>query len=353
MDNLHHIEKTMIESKDNIPLLSNFNQVILLDENATIVESCDSIFNTQDLHNTPVTEWLPFIESIFDSLIKIKVGTPELLFTKVQEPYKDLPGFYDFSFVPVSIQGKKHILWTIFDYTSVYKAVQQFQQLHHDLEIRRQRLEIKVQLLLSKNRELIEGINSKADASKVKLLIKANTLHLSMILAEFPKAGVRPYRNFASFDKIFDFPSFLENFNTHYQYVYHHTLNIVYPDKIPARVTGIPSILFQVLYSLAYPLSKTTNGEITLMVNAIFKSNKYYINFEVQNPFIAYKSENVREMLKSYDTDKMNGFPSHLEDFLLYFTSAKQLIQFLQGTFIIKDLNTGGLGTSFTMIFEV
>lgn len=130
--------------------LANFCQVILIDSEGIVVESCDSIFDTSDLVDTPVQEWFPFIESVFPSLGSIELEVPELLFSKVENPAEYLPGYYDFSFSKIKIEDKVHFLWEIFDYSTLYRDYRVYQQRRNDLEIQRQIFSLENKKLKSK-----------------------------------------------------------------------------------------------------------------------------------------------------------------------------------------------------------
>lgn len=124
-----------------VETLSKFSQLILLDEKSYILESCDSIFDTEKLRKTPGIDWFPFLESIYDQLLKLEPGSPEIKFAKVEKPLDDLQGYYDFTFAKRLIDGKERILWSIYDYTDLYIDFMQYQQKRNELEIHRQKLE--------------------------------------------------------------------------------------------------------------------------------------------------------------------------------------------------------------------
>lgn len=119
--------------------LKHFSQVIVLNEKGKIIQSCDSIFSTTDLAAVPVYQWFPFLESIFESLLTLEVGMPELVFTKVEQPFDLLQGYYDFSFSKIAEGKEVVLLWFIYDYTALYQDLKYHQQLRNELEIKRQR----------------------------------------------------------------------------------------------------------------------------------------------------------------------------------------------------------------------
>ncbi len=119
---------------------SKFNQLILLDENAQIIASCDSIFETSDFKGVQLIERFPFLESILPSLHQLSLST-DVSFNKVETPLEALPGFYDFTFQKIEIGNEVCILWSIFDYTDLYEDYKQYQQRRNELEIHRELLE--------------------------------------------------------------------------------------------------------------------------------------------------------------------------------------------------------------------
>jgi len=116
-------------------------QLILLDESFDLVKSNDLIFQTDNLSSIPVEKWFPFIESIHETIRKIKIEDGELQFLRVESPAEFLPGSYDFSFSKMIINEKDYILWSICDYTDVYTYLSKYQQLKNELDIHRQKLD--------------------------------------------------------------------------------------------------------------------------------------------------------------------------------------------------------------------
>ena len=119
----------------------NFCQTILVDLNGQIVESCDTIFSAGSFHSQNVLTWFDLIESIFPSVLELRVGDQAISFAKIHAPSNALPGFYDFSFSKIIIDDKPHILWYIYDYTNVYQHLLEYQQEKNELDIQRQYFE--------------------------------------------------------------------------------------------------------------------------------------------------------------------------------------------------------------------
>ncbi|MFK7771228.1 MAG: hypothetical protein AB8F94_03775 [Saprospiraceae bacterium] len=118
-----------------------FRQLIILDEELEFVGSDDTLFSTEKLKEISVAKWFPFIESIHETLKKMKIGKEEVLFSRVESPADFLPGSYDFAFFKVEQNGRKYIQWSIYDYTVVYSYLSKYQQLKNEKDIYRQKLE--------------------------------------------------------------------------------------------------------------------------------------------------------------------------------------------------------------------
>jgi len=146
--------KTLTNYKIN--QLTKFNQLILLDYKGFIVQSCDSIFSTKSLKDSPIQDNVVFIESIFSSLVGLQPNDSEIRFTKVEIPANFLPGYYDFTFSSISLDNQNYILWSIFDYTDLYLDLMKYQQRKNELEIRRQAFELQNKKLKSPNDILLQ-----------------------------------------------------------------------------------------------------------------------------------------------------------------------------------------------------
>lgn len=141
-----------------IKRIEKSSQFIFLDEHGNFVDSCNSIFSTSSLQNTEVRFWAPFIESVFESILQLEVGSPELYFSKVQSPSEHLRGFYDFSFSKVELEGKKYLLWIIYDYTTVYKEFFAYQQNRNELILKNERISV-IQRVLQSQRDVLSKRN--------------------------------------------------------------------------------------------------------------------------------------------------------------------------------------------------
>ena len=103
----------------------NHVQFLLIDFKGFLVESCDSIFNTQELTNQPVRKWFPLIESILQSIPPQM--SQELYYPKINNPFDKLPGIYDFYF-SILKDSPNYILWRVYDYSKFYKTIHYYQQ---------------------------------------------------------------------------------------------------------------------------------------------------------------------------------------------------------------------------------
>lgn len=118
--------------------LNKISQVLLLDFSGLVVQSCDSIFDTHNYRRKSIKDDIPFLESIFDVIKSHVIGSPEILFSKIESPSKILQGFYDFTFCKLIIDNQSFILWKIYDFTRLYKDLINYQQRHNETEIKRQ-----------------------------------------------------------------------------------------------------------------------------------------------------------------------------------------------------------------------
>ncbi len=130
--------------------LKGFNQILLIQEDGMLAQSCDAIFATTPLKEIPIYQWFPFIESIFHVVKDRKIDEPDLVFPRVEHPASFLKGYYDFIFSKIEDNGKHYILWSIFDFTALYKNLIQFQQQRNQLEIDRQFQQISLNDMISK-----------------------------------------------------------------------------------------------------------------------------------------------------------------------------------------------------------
>lgn len=130
--------------------LQSFNQIMIIHEDGMLSQSCDAIFSTLQLRQTPIFKWFPFIESTFQVIKDRKLGEPDLVFPRIEHPAPFLEGYYDFSFSKIEDNGTIFILWSIYDFTALYKDLIQFQQERNQLEINRQLKHVSLNDMVSK-----------------------------------------------------------------------------------------------------------------------------------------------------------------------------------------------------------
>ncbi len=212
--------------------LTQFAQSILLNEQGFIIESCDTIFSTQNLLNKPIYEAAPFLESIFPSLLILTPDTPPIHFNKVEMPARFLPGYYDFTFSKVHLNDTDGILWCVFDYTDLYIDLMRYQQQKNELEIHRQLFELQNQSLqhssdIKRNKNFfypyLNTNSSKGFSVKIQelLLSKDNVLDLFSTIQQNGTSTIHSIdtinanlEEFTYIKKEFDL--FFERNNTHF-----------------------------------------------------------------------------------------------------------------------------------------
>ena len=126
--------------------LSKHAQFIVLDINGLLLQSCDSLFPTQNLKQDPVYTWFKLLESIFEA-IKTLEPDQEIIFPRVEEPADYLSGNYDFTFIRIS---QKEILLIIYDHTELYNRLRNFQQKCNQVNVENQHLQWELASLKNK-----------------------------------------------------------------------------------------------------------------------------------------------------------------------------------------------------------
>ena len=130
-----------LKAKNTNRKVSNFHQVVLLDEKGSVLESCNSIFNTSEFKGTNICDHFCFLESEFETIKNNKSN--KIAFEKIQTEHPSLPGYYDFVFSRSIIENETCLVWDIFDYTNVYEEYIKVQQLKNELDIQKQFLSLK------------------------------------------------------------------------------------------------------------------------------------------------------------------------------------------------------------------
>ncbi len=109
------------------------HQVILLDEQGRVCESCDTIFDTKKLISDSICSQICFLESEFEVILNSSAR--KITFEKMQTECNFLPGYYDFTFCKQEINKKPYVIWEIYDHTKVYEQYINVQQITNELDI--------------------------------------------------------------------------------------------------------------------------------------------------------------------------------------------------------------------------
>ena len=111
-------------------------QVVLIDMQSSIFESCDSLFSTEKYIGKSLKELCYFFEGELDSILDS--NATKITFEKIVLEKKWLPGFYDFIFSKQEFNGQEFVLWEIFDHTIIYQEYAFLQQLQNEIAIHEQ-----------------------------------------------------------------------------------------------------------------------------------------------------------------------------------------------------------------------
>jgi len=126
-----------------------YTQFILFDTDGMFLESCDSLFSTNHLRNTPMYAWFPFLSNIIDVINTLEVGR-EMSFPRVEAPADFLSGVYDLKFIRTHIESENKLLLIISDFTQIYDKYRYFQQQFNETLIEKQYLEIQLSTVQQK-----------------------------------------------------------------------------------------------------------------------------------------------------------------------------------------------------------
>ena len=285
---------------------ADFNQMLLLDEGACIVESCDSLFSTSQLKKEPVLNWSPFVESIFSYLISLKAGTPEILFSRVEHPNENLKGFYDFTFAPLKIKGKKYILWTIYDYTSLYTELQINQQRRHELEIQKQNLNNRIHHVIIKNLSL--KAKKSISQKETPLLLKANNLILKSIVTDLD--NIYPFFKTAFdnyFVHTFSINELVEDLEKEIEQ--NENIHLVYntSNDWALNIIGDNNQIKYILYELLSLNNHSENNTVKLNIDFSQKfSNEYQVIFKITNQRLHLTNQEIKSILNEISLEESN-----------------------------------------------
>ncbi len=107
-------------------------QTLLINKDAILLHSCDSLFETANLRDRNIIPYFPFLESVFDDLIyRLKIDG-RITFSGVETKHSFLPGYYDYVFNLIHKNKKEVIEWQILDTTNAYNDLRTQQQNHHN-----------------------------------------------------------------------------------------------------------------------------------------------------------------------------------------------------------------------------
>lgn len=107
-------------------------QTLLLDKDATLLDSCDSLFVTHDFINEDIIPHFPFLESIFKELLQQLKCEHTITFSGVSTKHIFLPGYYDYIFNLIPPKQGNLIQWQIVDATDTYNSQKRHQQTYQE-----------------------------------------------------------------------------------------------------------------------------------------------------------------------------------------------------------------------------
>lgn len=112
-------------------------QQLFVDMRGYIIESDDRLFSTLHLKETAIFQWLPLLESLWDSLLSDEINdNSEVIFERMCPQTTTLPGMYDFSFIKAEWAGQMLIVWSITDITDTYETIAKEQQRRNEANIK-------------------------------------------------------------------------------------------------------------------------------------------------------------------------------------------------------------------------
>ncbi len=127
------------------------HQIILLNDDGSIHYSSETLFSTKSYKGKSILNDNPFLDSIFKQLLELEVGGATIRYSKMENPIPLLKGAFDFSFSRVKREGGQFILWSIYDYSDLYKKIKASQQKRNEMELYKEKMKIKGKNLDSKD----------------------------------------------------------------------------------------------------------------------------------------------------------------------------------------------------------
>lgn len=104
-------------------------QFVLLDNQGVVVESCNTLFNLNFYQGLSAFTFIPFLESIEETLVQLTLQDQPLDFPRLDIPFFSHTQVYDFTFQRFAPTDEhSFIAWIIKDNTSHYYYLRQIQQ---------------------------------------------------------------------------------------------------------------------------------------------------------------------------------------------------------------------------------
>jgi hypothetical protein len=256
--------------------LARFNQLVLLDRLGKVIQSCNSIFDTTPYLKKSIRQDIPFLDSIFDIINGIPPNSSGILFSKVQSFFNQLEGVYDFTFSKILIEDESYILWSIYDFTALYKDLIDYQQRYNNLEIRKQ---------LSYS--ILESIGK---------FRKENDDIKAMVLTLSQRNDIQEFELYSCIQSVLNVFTYLDNITINYE-------DSGLKKVMRGDVTWFKFILYHLLDNVISTY-KVIDIELNPMLNDSLDSTYLNLNFsffgEIKNPKF------FRSILKNPNIDTYN-----------------------------------------------
>lgn len=111
-------------------------QFVLFDEQGVILCSDNTLVDLSEQINQSVYTIFPFLESIRDAIENPKTEE-EVLFPRLEIPFIDREGIYDYAFRRVRLQGEVFFFWVVQDNTVTNRYLLDMQQQRNDALLNR------------------------------------------------------------------------------------------------------------------------------------------------------------------------------------------------------------------------
>jgi serine phosphatase RsbU (regulator of sigma subunit) len=148
--------------------LRQWVQFVLLDEGGNILESNNSFADLSHLYGQSIYQFNPFLESLQSIIETLDDTHSELFFPRMEIPFWDKQGVFDYTIRRVLSNNQIYYLWTIEDNTAHNQYLSIVQQERNDTYIQNELL-----LLKTQNQILKEEVEKQtADIQAQKALIE-------------------------------------------------------------------------------------------------------------------------------------------------------------------------------------